>query len=521
MIKSALKAAPVFSDNMVLQYGKPAAVWGYGHDGNTVRVIFNNTFLTETKVCNGQWNLLLPPLDAGLQGDLVITDDTEEIRFKNIITGDVWFAGGQSNMEMELENCNNGMEELSACTNPGIRFYHVVKRAVVDADYLREENESSWQICAPDTAGGLSAAAFFFARKINKETGIPIGIINCSWGGTSIAAWMSIEQLEKSKAGRRFIDDYAAKIGGKTDEQYNAEMNDYFAAWQKWDTSVRIMREKNPDVTWDIINKECGACPWPQPAGRTSPYAPSNLHTARIRRVAPFTIKGFIYYQGEEDIERAADYREMMYYLVRQWREDWNDNKLPFFFVQLPMYSTREEIEADPSAQNWCLMRESQYSASLDISNTGLAVIIDCGELDNIHPLDKQTVGCRLALQALKKVYGKDIEADSPAPSRIELHKFTQEETGLRIHFDNAESGLMFRDNNPNSFNSDVCFEIAGDDGVFYPAKAMIEVKTVIVFSDKVLNPKSVRYAWRNYCPTPMYAKNGLPAMPFRAHLTH
>jgi sialate O-acetylesterase len=409
-------------------------------------------------------------------------------------------------MEMELVNVKNGPAELAACANPNIRFYQVVKRAVVDEDYLCEEAQTRWQVCAPETAAMLSAAAWFFARKINADTGIPIGIVNCSWGGTSISAWMSREQLAHSRAGQRFIDDYAAKVGGKTDAQYNAEMEEYFAAWREWDERIRVRREQEPDVSWEALNKECGECPWPQPAGNTSPYCPTNLHTARVRRVAPFALKGFIYYQGEEDDLRAADYREMMYYLVRQWRGDWGDESLPFYFVQLTMYASREEIESGNPPRHWCLMRESQYQASLDIAHSGLAVIIDCGEYDNIHPFDKQTVGLRLALQALKKTYGKNIEADGPLFSWAEVQA-----NGLRLHFDNAESGLELR-SEPSGF------EIAAATGPYYPAQAAIGGNDVVIYSDKVTEPQRARYAWYKFGPTPLYAKNGLPAMPFRSN---
>ena len=507
---SVLNAAAIFSDNMVLQREKPVPVWGTGEEGSVVRVTFSadKTFSVSAKTRGGKWNAALPPLPAGIKGELVINDGKNEIKFTNVITGDVWFAGGQSNMEMELVNCKNGAAELAACANPDIRFYQVVKRAIVDDEYLREEAQSKWQECAPDTAAMLSAAAFFFARKINADIKIPIGIINCSWGGTSISTWMSKEQLEKTLAGKKFIDIYNEKIGGKTDEQYNAEMEDYVEEWRQWDERVRRRKEIEPDVSLEVLDKECGQCPWPQPAGRTSPFCPTNLHTSRILRTAPFAIKGFIYYQGEEDDLRAADYREMMFYLVQEWRGNWNGNELPFLFVQLPMYASSEEFENGEPPRHWCLMRESQYLASQDISGAGLAVIIDCGEFNNIHPFDKQTVGYRLALQALKKVYGKDIEADAPVFSWVEAQN-----EKLRLHFDNAESGLEFKGGAEDITAS---FEIAGAQGEYYPAQAEINGSIVTIHSEKVLEPRRARYAWRKFCPTPLYAKNGLPAMPFR-----
>jgi len=506
----SFKAAAIFSDNMVLQHGKPVPVWGTGgEDGSKVHVFWEDEKSkqqNETTVSGGKWSLTLPPLTACVTGKLVIKNENDEICFRNVITGDVWFAGGQSNMEMELINVQNGEAELAACANQNIRFYQVVKRAIVDDDYLREEAASKWQICAPNTAAMLSAAAFFFARKINTDIGIPIGIINCSWGGTSISTWMSREQLMRSRAGQKFIDDYAEKVGGKTNEQYNAEMEEYNSQWRAWDERVRARREKDPDVSWEILNKECGPCPWPQPAGNTSPYCPVNLHTARILRTAPFAIKGFIYYQGEEDEGRYRDYCDMMYYLVDQWRSDWNDRHLPFLFVQLTMYASREDVEAGQPCRSWCALQESQYLASISIENTGMAVIIDCGEYDNIHPFDKQTVGYRLALQALKKVYGKSVDADAP-----EFLWATVEGNRLRLRFANVESGLEFR-------GAPEGFEVAAVDGQYFTAKAEIDGNSVIVYSDKITKPHRVRYAWRKFGPAPLFAKNGLPVMPFRSN---
>jgi len=510
MENDSFNTAAIFSDDMILQHGKPVPVWGTGGAGSVCVIWESGKIIlkAETAVRDGKWSVHLPPLAAGLNGNLIIKNALDEIRFSNVLTGDVWFAGGQSNMEMELISCKDGNAELAACANQNIRFYQVVKRAVVDDDYLREEAAGKWQECSPDTASMLSAAAYFFAQKINNEIRIPVGIINCSWGGTSISAWMSRQQLEKSRAGKRFIDDYDIRIGGKTDEQYNAAMEEYVMEWQAWDERVRRRKEIEPDVSNEILNRECGQCPWPQPAGRTSPYCPVNLHTARIKRTAPFALKGFLYYQGEEDDQRADDYREMMYYLVNQWRYDWNDQKLPFLFVQLPMYASAEEMASPPRL--WCLMREQQYLASLDIANSGLSVIIDCGEFDNIHPLDKKTVGLRLALQALKKVYGKEIDADGPVFDWAEMQENT-----LRIHFKNAESGLEFRGSKDDIAST---FEAAEADDSYFPAKAVIDGNTVIIQCEKLRHPQRARYAWVKFGATPLYAKNGLPAMPFRTN---
>ncbi|MDR1470421.1 MAG: sialate O-acetylesterase [Spirochaetaceae bacterium] len=504
MKDTAFRVAALFSDDMVLQRDKPLPVWGTGRDGMRVTVVFGEA-RAETVVKKGVWLAVLPPVPAGRTGCLEVMSEGAALCFTNVVSGDVWFAGGQSNMELELQNGKDGKAELAASANPGIRFYPMVKRAVVDEAYLRAEAETSWQVCGPDTAAPLSAVAYFFAREVNRETGVPIGIISCSWGGTSVSAWMSEEQLCRTRAGARYVAEYAALVAGKSDAQYQAEMGAYFRDWKAWDSRVRARREKDPAVTWETLNRECGECPWPQPAGSTSPYRPANLYHAMVRRALPFALAGFLYYQGEEDGPRAADYGEMMCYLIDQWRTDWGDDTLPFLFVQLPMYASRADLAEGLTVMDWPLLRENQWRVSRRIAHTGLAVTIDCGEFDNIHPLDKQTVGHRLALQALQKVYGKPVAADGPQFLRIE----PAAGDGLRIWFTGAETGLEWR-------GDPAGFEIAGEDGVYHAAEAEIDGSTVVIRSEKVEAPEQCRYAWIKWGPTPLYAKNGLPAMPFR-----
>ncbi|MDR3115866.1 MAG: sialate O-acetylesterase [Treponema sp.] len=504
MMHSTLQAAPIFSDNMVLQRDAYVPVWGHGEEGALVTLSFGSARVS-ARVKGGVWKLRLPPHKAGERGDLEVSCGGERIRFKNVIFGDVWFAGGQSNMEMELKDCRDGKAEAAAADHPDIRFYQPVKRAFVDEAFLRDEGHCRWRECRPDTAAALSGAAYFFARKVKADTGVPIGIINCSWGGTSISAWMSREQLLKSAAGRRCVDDYEARISGKTDEQYEGEMNAYFEEWRAWDKRIQARRAKEPDVSWEILNAECGECPWPQPAGRKSPYCPANLYHSMIRHTAPYGLKGFLYYQGEEDESRAEDYAELMYYLIDQWRGDWGDDALPFLFVQLPMYASKTETDAGTVTENWPVLRENQYKVSRIVANTGMAVIIDCGEFDNIHPLDKQTVGFRLALLALQKVYGKPVTAEGPVFSHA-----VREGNALRVYFAHAGDGLEERGELQG-------FEAAGSDGMYRPASAVIEGATALVSAEGVAEPEEVRYCWMKYGPTPLFAKNGLPIMPFRS----
>lgn len=509
-----LQAAAVFSDAMVLQRGRDIPVWGRGREGSRVSVSFAG-IRVDAGVAGGQWQVLLPPLEAGVRGVLDISDGETVLRFQNVVAGDVWLAGGQSNMELALPNCRNGAEELAACNNPDIRFYQAVKLAVVDEQLLRAEARNGWRVCRPDTAAGLSAVAWFFARKLYAETGVPIGIIGCNWGGSSVSAWMSEEWLAKSLAGQKYLDDYAALVGDKTDEQYDQELRDYFHSWNAWDRRVRARRAREPGLSWEILNRDCGECPWPQPAGRKSPFRPGNLYHAMICRLAPFALKGFLYYQGEEDANRAyaASYAELMRYLIDQWRTDWGDDSLPFLFVQLPMYGSRAEMDAGLSLPDWPILRENQFRVAQTVANTGMAVIIDRGEFDNIHPLDKQTVGLRLAYQALKRVYGLPLEADGPIYTRL-----VREGPRLRVLFAHTAGGLVWQGEQALSEGQETGFELAGSNGLYHPAQARIEGGGVLLSSPAVPAPERARYAWTKWGPAPLYARNGLPAMPFRSH---
>lgn len=499
-----LETAAVFSDHMVLQREKRIAVFGTGEDGRRVEARLGGASASCT-VRDGRFLALLPPLPAGGPYELTVADGETELLFSDVLIGEVWLAGGQSNMELELQNCRNGAEELANSRNERIRFYNVPKAAFPSGELDRAEAASRWKVCGPDAAADCSAVAYFFARRLQAELDVPVGVVDCYWGGTSVSCWMSRERLSRTAAGQKYLDDYDARIGGKTDEQYDGEMRAYNGEYNAWCARVEARRRRDPDVTWEVLNAECGLCPWPQPAGRKSPFRPCGLYGTMLRRVQPYALRGFLYYQGEEDWNRCGDYREMMCCLIDQWRADWGDDELPFAFVQLPMYAAKADFDAGRDDKRWCVLREAQWRVSRTVRNTALAVILDCGEFDNVHPLDKQTVGLRLALQALNRFYGVPIAADGPS-----FRSAAEENGRLRVFFDHAESGLVCL---PETLAG---FEVAGEDGAYFPADAEIDGETVLVSSAKVPRPKFVRYAWTNWGPAPLYNGSGFPAAPFR-----
>ena len=360
-----LKLAGIFQDNMVIQRNKPIQVWGTGTPGTIVTVsLFTAT--ADTMVCaDGSWKIALQPLCAGAGYTLVASDTAESIVIQNVAVGEVWLAGGQSNMELALKDSENGIKISEEYSGKNIRFYQVPKCSMLDENQKEQEENSTWQIADNRNVGEMSAIAFYFASRLSETLHCIVGIIDCYWGGSSITCWMSKEQLAKLESGKNYLENYAALVGEKSSQQYTKEMEEYNCAYQHWLKSTEEVKQKDPQASWKEIHKICGECPWPQPVGWQSPFRPNGLHETMIRRIAPYSLRGFLYYQGEEDVQRYADYSDMMQMLVKQWRMDWNDWNLPFLFVQLPMYLA--DGEKDDSY--WALQREQQYIASMMIQN--------------------------------------------------------------------------------------------------------------------------------------------------------
>ncbi len=502
MESKELKTAQIFSSNMVLQRNKNVTVWGEGTDGKEVQVSIKGN-MVRTIIKDGKWILELPKMQAGGPYVLTVTDGDTTLSYKNVMVGEVWFAGGQSNMELELQNCMNGRNEMKEADYDSIRFYNVAKIATLEEKNLKEEATRYWELVKPDTCASMSAVAYFFARKVQKELGITIGIIDCYWGGTSISCWMDKKLIEKDMDAHIYLDEWKEKVGDKTDEQFDKEMEEYMKDWKVWDDKCKEVKIQDPMASWEKIREYAGDCPWPQPFGNKSQFRPGGLYETMIKRVTPYTIKGFLWYQGEEDESKPYLYDKMLYNLIHLWRSDWKDETLPFMIVQLPMWIEKGRKDD----RSWAVLRDMQRKVAATVKNAELTVLIDCGEYDNIHPLDKQTVGYRLALQTLESVYGiADLFAKCPTYKDRDL-----KEDKIVLYFDSVYGGFEVRGHNKKP----ELFEIAGEDKVFVPAEAEIDGETIIISSKSVKNPKYARYAWVNYGIVNLFSSKGMPVAPF------
>lgn len=258
-------------------------------------------------------------------------------------------------------------------------------------------------------------------------------------------------------------------------------------------------------MTWDKVQEILGPCQWPGPKSCMNPFRPSGLYNTILKRLVPYTLRGFLYYQGESDDHKPGMYQKLLTRLIKQWRADWEDQTLPFLFVQLPMHRYKDT----PDKQNWCLIREAQMNTYQTVKNTGIAVILDCGEFNEIHPKDKRPVGERLALQALYQVFHRINAEDAFGPI---YRSFEYLEGGIELSFDYAQDGFEVR----GEYNG---FEIAGEELVYQPAKYEIKGSKIFVYSEEIEKPVAARYCWTNYSEVPLFGKNGLPLAPFCTHL--
>lgn len=501
---AGFKAAAVFGSNMVLQRDKNIRIFGQGEDGHTVTVDFNGGSYS-SQVKQQQWSVLLPPMSAGTGYEMTISCQAEALQFHNIAIGEVWLAGGQSNMELELQNAAGGADMLKNDKAPGVRYYYTNKIAYMDEYFYRMEEKTGWSEFSEENARCWSAVAYIFGKKLAGDLKVTVGIIGCNWGGTSASCWTSEESLGEDADLSSYLEEYYKEIGTKTVEEQIKEYKEYEAYHSEWDKKCTMLYRERPDISWDEINKLLGQCRWPGPKSCISPYRPGGLYQCMLQRLMPYTLRGFLFYQGEEDDKKPHLYQKLLARMLRQWREDWGDQTLPFLLVQLPMHRYIQ----DPDTKSWCYIREAQMNTFQTVKNTGIAVALDCGEFNEIHPKNKTLVGERLELQALFHVYGKIGEEEAFGP----IYKtFECRDGKMLLSFDYSSGGFFIK-GKPDGF------ELAGEDHIYYKAAVEPSGSQIILSSPEVNHPHYARYCWTNYGEVTVFGRNGIPLAPFRTDI--
>lgn len=613
--------SPFFGDNMVLQRGKPNPIWGWAEPGQQISVtISDNTVKTSTGK-NGRWSAQIQPPAPGGPYTVVI-DGPQHVELHEVLVGDVWLCGGQSNMEMPLGQTRNGSDEVKAADHPKIRFFIVKQNVAYEPAAVPQ---GSWKICSPQTvaddSGGFSAIAYFFGRRLQQDIDVPIGLVQDCVGGTPAESWTSAGQLRslkdfdttlneverlRAKGSPQYgnfimhwYDEYDP--GQKSNAWFQANVDEtdwksvtlpggfrelgvpetpalvYFrkevvlpdpipagtarvllgvvermettyvngrqvgaSAWVENPRSYRIpggvlkpgtnvitvrVFKTKPDGgfmskpenlklvlgdkseiqlagAWKGKLSVDGRPPQPLPNGFENwPVMPSVLYNGMIAPIAPLAITGAIWYQGEANSDRPAQYRKLLPAMIADWRRSFSQGDFPFYITSLAAYMQHKETPGDDS---WAELRGSQDFVANTVTNSGLALAIDIGDANNIHPKDKKEVGERLALIALARHYGRNIPYSGPRFASLEKLP-----SALKLNFAHTDGGLVVKGEKLQEF------AICGEDRKWHWAYAKIVGDSIVLSSSEVPIPIAARYAWQSNPKATLFNGAGLPAVPF------
>ena len=476
-----VKLPALVGDNMVLQQNAKVNLWGWASPNEKINIQlgWQTAPVQITANSDGTWKTTVNTPQGSEKKYNITIEATNKINLQNILVGEVWICSGQSNMYFpvgkEEKTWKTGVvnyeEEIKNANYPNIRIFTVLTKA---SPKPLDDVTGSWAECSPSSVKTFSAVAYFFGRDLYQKLNIPIGLISSSWGGTKAEAWTSQAVLEGNPDFLSILENDA-----KNEKLHQEKLENYYANLKK----ERITNSN--DLTKYKKKK-------PKKEENKTSYV---LYNAMLHPLVNYTIKGAIWYQGESNAEQAYLYRSLFPAMVKNWRSDWNQGDFPFYYVQITPHKGQ-----NPD------IREAQLLSLKNIPNSGMVVTTDIGNATNIHPIDKQTVGHRLALIARAKTYNEaNLVYSGPIYNQMKIKK-----DRIQLFFDYADSGLKKTSENLKEF------EIAGEDQMFYPADAKIDGKTIVVSSPKVKKPLAVRFAWKAIPEPNLFNKENLPASPFR-----
>lgn len=521
--EAAPRLAAAFADHAVLQRDMPVPVWGWADAGEKVTVQFAGQRRMATADGSGRWQVSLEPLAASDEPRDLTVSGNATATIRDVLVGEVWLASGQSNMGVPLSAVDNAATLLPEARDPLLRCFTVAKATAAEP---LADVKGAWQPTTPETARGFSAVAYFFARELRARLNCPVGILHASWGGTAAQCWLGIDSLRQEPALTKYVtqwdqavvkhreviehpelaEGYARDLAAWQAEVapvFNAAMNDYKAAGSKGPKPEpsRPM-PKNPD-------------PMGMPDPNSRPSTPGVICNAMIAPLARFAMRGVIWYQGEANGGAGLEYRTLLPRLIADWRGRWGLAAMPFLVVQLPGWDHSKD---PPERHAWPWLREAQLLTVRTVPKTGLAVAIDVGDPNDVHPANKTDIGLRLALAARKIAYGEDVVHSGPV-----YREFAIADGTVRLRFDEVGGGLAIGQSpwlakGVEQFPADrlIGFSIAGDDRTWHGAEARIDGDSVIVRAAAVPNPVAVRYGWANAPRCNLANREGLPASPFR-----
>ncbi|MES2708390.1 MAG: sialate O-acetylesterase [Verrucomicrobiota bacterium] len=489
-LPAEVKLPPVFASHMVLQRDKPVPVWGTADAGEKVAVAIGGQTQETTAGADGKWMVKLSPMPANAVPQTLEVRGGNKIEFTDVLVGEVWLGSGQSNMEWPVRASVNGAAEAEAAKFPTIRLLNVPKTSTPQP--VTSLN-ATWTECNPQTVAGFSAVLYFMGRELNRELNVPVGLINSSWGGSRIEPWTPVEGFAQVPSQRDNFRAIRAATPGTG--EYNNNLSAWLGSVEQWAKESRAgLQKKQP--------------PAPMPEKPGTPAQGSQgligLYNGMISPLVPYAIRGAVWYQGESNNGEGMLYLDRKKALVGGWRKVWGQGDFPFYTVQLAPYNYGNGKDNTSMAEIW----EAQNATLTEIPNTGVAVINDIGNPADIHPANKQEVGRRLSLIALAREYGRaNLVYSGPAFAGKSV-----EGGKIRVKFNSTGGGLVSRDGKPLDW-----FEIAGADGKFVAAEAVIEGADVLVSSPQVPQPAQVRLGWSQLGSPNLMNKEGLPASAFRS----
>jgi sialate O-acetylesterase len=502
------KFAGVFSNNMVLQREKPVPVWGWAEPGEEVAVTFGGQSKAARADGKGAWRVTLDALSASSSPRvLAVTSPGKDskISVENVLVGEVWLCGGQSNMGLSLRDCFRAPEEIAAANDPEFRFLAVpaVGQSIPAADI----SGGRWQVSTPDTAADFAGTAYFFGKSLRKHIKVPIGVIEFDRGATGIEGWVPLEAYRQSPAPALQAMYHEAASWNPQSEIGRKAHLDAFARIKAWLPAAKTAIAAGKPVPPEPM--------LPTPSRQVP--GPTTTFNGTVHPLAPCAIRGAVWYQGESNPGEGAIYELKLKALITGWRTAWGQSDLPFYIVQLANEGNTVIQPMEEELFRYVPVREAQRRAAA-LPHTGLVVAIDLGEDASGHPRNKRDVGDRAALWARAKQYGQKVPCCGPM-----YRGFRREGDTMILSFDSADNGLMVADKDgldpvkavPGGVMKQ--FSIKGSDGKWHWAEAKIVGKTVAVRSDKVPNPVAVRYGYSLNPKGPkLYNTESLPASPFR-----
>lgn len=495
---------------MVLQADKPVSVWGWAEKGTTIEVTFGESAVQTKADQNGKWKTQLPTMPKSFQPrSLIIHSDKQRIEFKDVLVGEVWLCGGQSNMAWTLNSSRDSDLEIASANTAHIRFIRVplISRGNPQTNFAvtsPQAREGNWRMATSEQVENCTAVGYYFAHRISRLLNTPIGLIDVSWGGTMAQHWVSEQTLSSIPEMQPYHDDYQQALaswnagGGETGAQKRYSMD--LAAWEAAvksakDNGTKEPRRPNPTDYQDPSHKR----------------HPSGMINGMIYPISRMSVRGVLFYQGENNSFGTSWKPFYATYpaVIRDWRVLFDDPNLPFGLVQIAGWSNRRSMTYDMN-HHTNVIRELQHLTWQQTGNTGLVSSYDTNSNGSIHPSHKRPVGERLARWALSEVYqeqiGRQIAWQGPLYQShvIKDNKITisfQEETakGLRLNKDLVAG-----------------FYIAAQDRVFQHAKARIAGQNVVVWHDDIKEPVAVRYGFSNLPHGTLLNGKELPAYPFR-----